>query len=134
MSIFRGRHVVVAVALLAVLQVGLMNVPLAGAAPMSINPPQWTEVHSSGDQKYAGVAVTPSVPIRMSDGTVLRGDIYRPADASGRATADKNPVIVNLTPYNKLIGMIAGVAMNIPGLSKPLTDFLAGIDLSGSPI
>ncbi|PXW29127.1 UNVERIFIED_CONTAM: hypothetical protein DES50_110164 [Williamsia faeni] len=131
---FRGRHVVVAVALLAVLQVGLMNVPLAGAAPMSINPPQWTEVHSLGDQKYAGVAVTPSVPIRMSDGTVLRGDIYRPADASGRATADKNPVIVNLTPYNKLIGMIAGVAMNIPGLSKLLTDFLAGIDLSGSPI
>ncbi|HEY9315183.1 CocE/NonD family hydrolase [Williamsia sp.] len=133
MSIFRGRHVVVAVALLAVLQVGLTSVPMAGAAT-SINPSEWTEVHSSGTQKYAGVAVTPSVPIRMSDGTVLRADVYRPADAAGRATADKNPVIVNLTPYNKLISMIAGVAMNIPGLSEPLIDFLAGIDLSGSPI
>ncbi|GAB20202.1 putative hydrolase [Gordonia effusa NBRC 100432] len=113
--------------------IGVAAVPPTQAASLGINPPQWTKTYD-GPQRYAGIHVTPSVPIRMSDGTILRADIYRPADRAGRATSDKNPVIVNMTPYNKLISMIATAATNIPGLSKPVLDFFAGINLSGTPI
>ena len=113
--------------------VGLVAVPQASAATTGINPPEWTQTYN-GPQRYAGVHVTPSVPIRMSDGTVLRADVYRPADRSGRASTDRNPVIVNMTPYNKLISMIAAAATNVPSLSQPVIDFFAGINLSGTPI
>lgn len=112
---------------------GLAAAP-AHAAPLGIDPPQWTRTHDSAAQRYPGIAVIPSVPIRMSDGTVLRADVYRPADRSGRAVRDRNPVIVNMTPYNKLISMIAAAGGNVPGLSKPAFDLLAGVNLSGTPI
>ncbi|GAA3947828.1 CocE/NonD family hydrolase [Gordonia caeni] len=70
----------------------------------------------------------------MSDGVVLRADVYRPADRHNRPTKDETPVIVNMTPYNKLVSMIATTATNIPHLSKPVIDFLASINLSGTPI
>ncbi len=113
--------------------VGLAAVPSAHAESIGINPRPWTQTYN-GPQRYAGISVTPSVPIRMSDGTILRADIYRPADAAGRATRDRNPVIVNLTPYNKLVSMVAAAATNIPNFSQPLIDFFAGINLSGTPI
>ncbi len=37
----------------------------------------------------------------MSDGVILRGDVVRPADASGKAIAKRFPVIVTITAYNK---------------------------------
>ncbi len=123
-----------AVFVVAVIAVTAFAPPPTHAQPaVGINPPQWTRT-DDGPQRYAGVHVTPSVPIRMSDGTVLRADVYRPAGRSGRATADRNPVIVNMTPYNKLISMIAAAATNIPNLSQPVIDFLASVDLSGTPI
>ncbi|MGO3328565.1 CocE/NonD family hydrolase, partial [Gordonia sp. (in: high G+C Gram-positive bacteria)] len=127
---FRRLLALIAVSAIAV---GLFAPPPADAASIGINPPKWTKTYD-GPQHYAGVHVTPSVPIRMSDGTVLRADVYRPAGKSGRATADRNPVIVNMTPYNKLVSMIATAATNIPGLSKPVIDFFASINLSGTPI
>ncbi|MEP9394570.1 CocE/NonD family hydrolase [Gordonia sp. VNK1] len=130
MSWRRGSLILVLLATVQVLGV----LPAADAAPLGLNPLQWTRTHDSATQPYAGVAVTASVPIRMSDGTVLRADIYRPAGANGQATRDKNPVIVNMTPYNKLISMIAAAASNVPGLSEPAFDLLAGLNLSGTPI
>ena len=47
------------------------------------------------------MSIQTDVPIRMSDGTVLRADIYRPADARKRPIATKTPTIVNLTPCTK---------------------------------
>ncbi|NDK91209.1 CocE/NonD family hydrolase [Gordonia desulfuricans] len=131
----RIRRGAVLTTLLAVVVAGfVIPPPPADAAPLGLNPLQWTKSHDSERQKYAGISVTPSVPIKMSDGTVLRADIYRPADGAGRATRDKNPVIVNLTPYNKLIAMIAAAGSNVPGLSQPMFDLLASINLSGTPI
>ncbi len=52
-----------------------------------------------------GVATTTDVPLRMSDGTVLRVDVRRPARADGTPARGRFPVIVTQTPYNK----------NVPG-------------------
>ncbi len=43
------------------------------------------------------------VPIKMSDGVVLRADVERPADASGAAIATPLPVLVTITAYNKTV-------------------------------
>jgi putative CocE/NonD family hydrolase len=48
-----------------------------------------------------GVNVTDDVPVTMSDGTVLRVNVYRPANADGTAVAKRFPVILTQTPYNK---------------------------------
>ncbi len=48
-----------------------------------------------------GVHVTEDVPVTMSDGTVLRVNVYRPANADGTAVERRFPVILTQTPYNK---------------------------------
>ena len=48
-----------------------------------------------------GVHVTQDVPVTMSDGTVLRVDVYRPARADGSPVDRRFPVILTQTPYNK---------------------------------
>ena len=45
--------------------------------------------------------VTEDVPVTMSDGTVLRVNVYRPANADGTAVERRFPVILTQTPYNK---------------------------------
>ncbi|MBD0020730.1 CocE/NonD family hydrolase [Gordonia pseudamarae] len=125
---------VILLAVLSVVAALCVAVPRADAAPLGLHPAQWTKTAQSERQKYPRVAVSTSVPIHMSDGTVLRADVYRPADSSGRAVDTKTPVIVNMTPYNKLISMIAGAAANYPELSKQAFDLLASVNLSGTGI
>lgn len=48
-----------------------------------------------------GVHVTEDVPVTMSDGTVLRVNVYRPARADGTPVDRRFPVILTQTPYNK---------------------------------
>lgn len=48
-----------------------------------------------------GVNVTEDVKVTMSDGNVLRVNVYRPANADGTAVAKRFPVILTQTPYNK---------------------------------
>ena len=48
-----------------------------------------------------GVHVTEDVPVTMSDGTVLRVNVYRPARADGSPAPGRFPVILTQTPYNK---------------------------------
>lgn len=104
------------------------------AQAYDLNPAAWTQTHENPVQKYPGVHVSPSVPITLSDGVTLRADIYRPAGADGRPSTDENPVLVNLTPYTKLVSMLAAAAVNIPEVSDTVIDILAGINLSGTPI
>ncbi|AXT84839.1 hypothetical protein C6I20_06285 [Aeromicrobium sp. A1-2] len=59
-------------------------------------------------EQYAGTVTERDVAIPMSDGTILRGDVMRPADASGKAIAKRLPVIVTITAYNKSILGSAG--------------------------
>lgn len=56
-----------------------------------------------------GIAVTRDVPITLSDGTVLRADVYAPADpVTGAPAAGPFPAIVGLTPYGKSVSASAG--------------------------
>lgn len=52
---------------------------------------------------YPKAVTQRDLPIRMKDGTVLRGDLMLPADASGRAVTKRLPVIVTITAYNKTV-------------------------------
>ena len=59
-------------------------------------------------EQYAKTVVEKDVAIPMSDGTILRGDVERPADAAGKAIDKRFPVIVTITAYNKTILGSAG--------------------------
>ncbi|MGN6574772.1 MAG: CocE/NonD family hydrolase [Nocardioides sp.] len=48
-----------------------------------------------------GVHVTEDVPVTMSDDTVLRVNVSRPARADGSPAPGRFPVILTQTPYNK---------------------------------
>lgn len=76
-----------------------------------------------GPQQYPNIHIQWDVPITMSDGTVLKGNVYRPADASGRPIDLPTPTVVNLTPYTKLVSNLADHAQSIPGLSDALIEF-----------
>jgi putative CocE/NonD family hydrolase len=59
----------------------------------------WT---ARGEQ-YPKVVTEKDVAIPMSDGTTLRGDVRRPADAAGKAVDQRLPVLVTITAYNKSV-------------------------------
>ncbi|GAA1483105.1 CocE/NonD family hydrolase [Gordonia sinesedis] len=131
----RGRVRVIAV-VGAVVALVLTGHAVATAAP----PPDggaaargWAAAHD-GRQPYPGVAVQWDVPIRMSDGTVLRANVYRPADGRQRATSRPTPVIVNMTPYTKLITAVASAALQHPVLEPFVMQLASAINLRGTPI
>jgi hypothetical protein len=74
------------------------------------------------------------VRLRMSDGVMLKANVYRPADRSGQPIETKTPVLVNLTPYSKLIFSMAGEAANNPVLWPLLEQIVASVNLTGTPI
>ncbi|CRK53508.1 Hydrolase [Rhodococcus sp. RD6.2] len=84
--------------------------------------------------KHPGVAIEWDVPITMSDGTVLRANVYRPADASGRAIGEKLPTILNVTPYTKLVSAVADAGLSLPGVGENLIAFLNELNLTGTPL
>ncbi|MEO6604878.1 MAG: CocE/NonD family hydrolase [Aeromicrobium sp.] len=66
-------------------------------------------------EQYAKTVFEKDVAIPMSDGTILRGDVERPADASGKAISKRFPVIVTITAYNKTVLGSAGGLGGAPG-------------------
>lgn len=92
---------------------------------------KWTRT-AEGPQKYPGYTVKPDVPITMSDGTVLRGNLIRPADKAGRPIDEKLPTIVNLTPYTKMVSALAAEVVNYPVLVPQLIELLNAINLQGT--
>jgi putative CocE/NonD family hydrolase len=92
---------------------------------------KWTRTHD-GPSKYKGYKVTPDVPIRMSDGTVLRGNLIRPTDRNGRPVSEKLPTVVNMTPYTKMVSALASESMNYPVLVPQLIELLNSINLQGT--
>ncbi|MBF6327078.1 CocE/NonD family hydrolase [Nocardia transvalensis] len=127
-----------ATATAAALTLPLLAVP-ASAAPVATGPDggvagaAWTATED-GPQQYPNINIQWDVPITMSDGTVLKANVYRPADAAGRPIDVQTPVIVSLTPYTKLVSNIVDHAISIPGLSDALINLLRMIDLSGTPL
>ncbi|MFI6167306.1 CocE/NonD family hydrolase [Nocardia sp. NPDC051052] len=86
-----------------------------------------------GQQQYPNVFIEWDVPIIMSDGTVLKGNVYHPADAAGQPISTPTPTIVNMTPYTKLGSMIADSMISIPWLSDAVMQVARDVDLSGTP-
>jgi hypothetical protein len=52
-----------------------------------------------------GIAEQHNVPVTMKDGTVLRADIYSPADANGAPAKGPFPVVMTQSPYGKDAGL-----------------------------
>lgn len=59
-------------------------------------------------EQYPNTVTERDIAIPMSDGTILRGDVMRPAGADGKAITKRFPVIVTITAYNKTVLMSAG--------------------------
>lgn len=76
-----------------------------GTGTATAAPSTWT---ARGEQ-YPKTVTERDVAIPMSDGTILRGDVVRPADASGKAVPERFPVIVTITAYNKATSSLGGL-------------------------
>ncbi|MFI6165752.1 CocE/NonD family hydrolase [Nocardia sp. NPDC051052] len=118
------------VGVLALLAVSQVVVPRVSAAPEGVA--AWAALHD-GPQQYPSMYIDWDVPITMSDGTVLKANVYRPADANGPVRTPL-PTIVNLTPYTKLLSMIAQTALSVPVLSDAIVGFLRDFELPGTPL
>ncbi|WP_460718181.1 CocE/NonD family hydrolase [Nocardia heshunensis] len=104
-------------------------VPVAQAEPEGGDPAvAWTAAQD-GVARYPGVHVDWDVPVTMSDGTVLKANVYRPMDAEGRIVETPMPSIVNMTPYTKLVYMLLDSALSVPGLSDSAIDLINRFDL-----
>lgn len=125
--------------------VSLFIIPILAIAGITLVPAQseaavfgalgakWTRT-AEGPQKYPGYHVTPDVPIRMSDGTVLRGNLIRPADRAGRPVDKQFPTVVNMTPYTKMVSALAAEVSHYPVLIPQLIALLNAINLRGTVI
>lgn len=84
------------------------------------------------EPRYPRVSVAANVRIPMSDGTVLRAYVFRPADASGRAVEGAFPTVLNLTPYNKLLIKGIDTILETPVLGRAIRAFSSAFDLTGT--
>lgn len=112
--------------------------PGVSAAPLPTGPDggaagaAWHATHD-GPQQFPNINITWDVPITMSDGTVLKANLYRPADVFGNPAPVATPTIVNMTPYTKLVSNLADHIGSIPGLSDVAIGLFREIDMSGTP-
>jgi putative CocE/NonD family hydrolase len=90
------------VRLLTVLTLALA---LIGASATLDTATATTSTWKARGEQYPGTVTEKDVAIPMSDGVVLRGDVVRPADASGKAITKRLPVIVTITAYNKTLSL-----------------------------
>ena len=100
--------------------------PTGGDAGVS-----WQDLVDAPDT-YPNTAVEWDVPITLSDGTVLRANVFRPAGADGTPIEEPTPVVLGLTPYTKLLSTLASVAMEDPQFA-PIVDELGSIPNFGAP-
>jgi putative CocE/NonD family hydrolase len=84
-----------------------LTLGLIGAS-LSFNTASAATTWKPRGEQYANTVTERDVAIPMSDGTILRGDVMRPAGADGKAIAKRFPVIVTITAYNKTVLMSAG--------------------------
>ena len=115
------------------MSIGLAVAPTASADPTG-GPPaaQWLAAVDA-PPAYPVVAIDWDVPITMSDGTVLKANVYRPADAAGIPVDTKMPSVLNVTPYTKLIGNVVDSVLAVPGLEDTVVDLVNSYNLAGTP-
>ncbi|GGC62045.1 CocE/NonD family hydrolase [Hoyosella rhizosphaerae] len=120
----------------ALLLTGTLLFPLVPAAATPSLPPdggasaaQW-----QGDARaYSNIAATEDVDITMSDGTLLRATVYRPTDAHGNPIAEPLPVVLNLTPYTRLVNTLVDAITEHPQLRPLLDSVIADANVWGEP-
>ncbi|QTJ65838.1 CocE/NonD family hydrolase [Rhodococcus sp. ZPP] len=115
------------------MSIGLAVAPTASADPTG-GPAaaQWLAAVDA-PPAYPVVAIDWDVPITMSDGTVLKANVYRPADAAGIPVDTKMPSVLNVTPYTKLIGNVVDSVLAVPGLEDTVVDLVNSYNLAGTP-
>jgi len=130
-----GRGAGVVAGLVSVVLVAGFSNPVAALADPTggADGARWTAQHD-GPSRYPGIDVRWDVPITMSDGTVLKANIYRPADGANRPVDTKMPVIVNMTPYTKLVSAVADAALSNPVLAPLALQLADMLNFSGTPI
>ncbi|MEV6554405.1 CocE/NonD family hydrolase [Nocardia sp. NPDC051756] len=105
------------------------DLPLTGGAEAQ----NWAR-SVDGPDLYPQMTVERDVRVPMSDGITLRADVYRPADAGGRAIDAELPVVFVFTPYSKLGHYLGDIAANLPVIAPMLRELVATVDLSGTPL
>ncbi|WP_228803697.1 CocE/NonD family hydrolase [Nocardia higoensis] len=116
------------VLLAATMIVALAGMPASAAPDGGADGARWLSDYEA-PPKYPDVHIEWDVPLTMSDGTVLKANVYRPADARG-PIAEKTPTIVNITPYTKLFQMLIDSAIATPALYDALNRLLKLADFS----
>ncbi len=81
---------------------------------------------------YPGTSVEWDVPITLSDGTVLRANVFRPANEDGSPASEPTPVGLNLPPYAKLLSTLASGVMEDPSLGPVVENLGTTLNL-GDP-
>ncbi|MGW6375065.1 CocE/NonD family hydrolase [Rhodococcus sp. NPDC055112] len=120
-------------AILTLIVGATLAAPAAIAEPAAEAGKDWTELVDAPPQ-YPGIAVEKDVPITMSDGVVLRANVYRAADADGKAIEGRVPTVVNLTPYTRFVDTLIDEVANHPALGPRLMDFVGNLDFSATPL
>ncbi len=93
----RTVSVIAAATLAAAVPLGLAGAEPSTAAPATaVQRPVWQPRPAT-----YGVSATKDVKVTMSDGKVLRVNVYRPAKPDGSPVRRRFPVILTQTPYNK---------------------------------
>lgn len=94
---------------------------------------RWTSTHD-GPQPYPEVHIDKNVHITMSDGVVLKADVYRPAHTGDQVETRPLPTIVTMTPYSKMMNSLIEASLSNPEAQRFTMDLVRRINLSGTPI
>ncbi|MHB8659670.1 MAG: CocE/NonD family hydrolase [Solirubrobacteraceae bacterium] len=91
----------------------LTAIGIAPLAALSVSMPAQAQARTRAwvpERPVYGISEQKNVPVTMSDGTVLRANVYRPSDPhTGRVAAGRFPVIMVQTPYGKdTVGATSG--------------------------
>lgn len=88
----------------------------------------WTAEHD-GPQRYSGETVEWDVAITMSDGTVLKANVYRPMDGD-RVVDEPLPTILQATPYSKWAMLMARKVLGATSMKFGVLRGLGSLDSS----
>ncbi|MGL6235927.1 MAG: CocE/NonD family hydrolase [Segniliparus sp.] len=86
---------------------------------------QWYDT-AMDDLPYTNVGIDWDVPITMSDGTVLKANVYRPLNDDGTPVEGPLPVLVNITPYTKLVSTLLD-SLTVPYYSDALWNYFGNM-------
>lgn len=88
----------------------------------------WT-AEKDGPQPHSAVHIDWDVPITMSDGTVLKANVYRPMD-NGVVVTDPLPTVLNATPYTKWMMALGSKLINAPGIQDGILRGIGSLESS----